>query len=159
MFTVFSLIGSTELLTAKEEGAIWRFVDAFAATPAGMWLNELDYRRKFAILWCRKMSIQNGTMGCFSLFLPGRIYIMPPASGGTEYWHEVIAPTVIHELRHAWQRKRMGWRYIISAIPGIRQFTIEKDADAVTEDAEAFCDDLAASDAVSKYEERITRPC
>ena len=49
---------------------------------------------------------------------------------------KMLLPTVVHELRHKWQRKKFGWLFWLLAIPIVRRFTIERDALALEAEAD-----------------------
>lgn len=49
----------------------------------------------------------------------------------------LIAPSAVHELRHLYQRRKLGLLiYAVLALPVLRNLTLEKDASAVAEKAE-----------------------
>ena len=56
----------------------------------------------------------------------------PPSEVLTEFWAQEICSTYIHELHHRWQFQRWGLvKYILRAIPVIRQATLERTAKAI----------------------------
>ena len=56
-------------------------------------------------------------------------------------WVISVIDTVVHELRHIWQRKKNLLLYVICCIPIIRQFTIELGAKAEQQYAREFFDE------------------
>lgn len=128
MFTIFSLRNSTPFESDERE-AILRVIDDYCRTSAGEWLRNFPYRR-FSFHWCAAMS--EDVMGAFVPAAPWTIFLMPCAENGTTFsrttWAEIMAPTAIHELRHAWQFRKCCLLYVLCSLPILRQFTLERDA-------------------------------
>ena len=141
MFNVFSLKNSTPL-TAEERRWLLRLLDGYEDCTSGQFLREFpwsicDFR------WCHSMTPDNGVMGCFSPIHPDTLYLMPQNASikpvdGRVYWLEEIFPTVIHELRHAWQFRENPVGYVLCSLPLIRQLTLERDAVREQEKARLF---------------------
>ena len=132
MFTAAKLRRS-EMPDDRDTFYLTRMLARYAATPDGFWLQSLPWR-KIHFRWCPAMRIENGVMGCFSPLFPDTVYLMPRpeedvSAGPRSYWIEQLFPTIIHELRHAWQWKRSKAGYTVCALPGIRSLTLEKDAE------------------------------
>ncbi len=70
------------------------------------------------------MNTKNGIMGSFSYLRPNDIYLIPLKNTLEDF----LLSTVIHELTHYYQFHSNKLLYPILCIPGIRQFTIEKQA-------------------------------
>lgn len=152
MFTVFDLKESTPL-ASDELRAVWRVLDDYSRTAAGAWLRGFPFRR-FELRWCPAMN--DAVMGAFLPARPRVIYLMPPADYFAELdpkifsdglarqlrdqaritWAEFITPTVIHELRHAWQFARCPWLYVLCSLPVLREYTLELDAQRIGREAE-----------------------
>lgn len=152
MFTTFSLAKSVELTDGQRE-RLMHYVTRYANTREGAWLNDFEFRA-VPIWWNYAMEPGDGILGAFS-FLTGKVYLQPEeidkiARGSA--WVELLAPTLIHELRHVWQYKRHPLWYILCCIPGLRQITLERDAWRETEPAQRFCDRLMAAEDSYKYE-------
>lgn len=146
MFTVFALAKSVPL-TDGQRDRLMHYVSRYAKTRNGLWLNDFEFRA-IALEWCYVMKPADGILGAFS-FLTGKVYLQPEeidkiARGSA--WVELLAPTLIHELRHVWQYKRNPLKYILCSIPGLRQITLERDAWRETEPAQDFCDELMAAE-------------
>ena len=151
MFTVFALAKSVPLTDGQRE-RLMHYVSRYAKTRNGLWLNDFEFRA-IKLEWCYAMKPSDGILGAFS-FLTGKVYLQPEeidkiARGSA--WVELLAPTLIHELRHVWQYKRNPLKYILCCIPGLRQITLERDAWRETEPAQDFCDELMASEDSFRY--------
>ena len=85
------------------------------------------------VAFCSKYGVENGILGSFSWQQPNTITLAPPPSEVlTEFWAQEICSTYIHELHHRWQFQRWGLvKYILRAIPVIRQATLERTAKAI----------------------------
>lgn len=151
MFTVFALAKSVPL-TDEQRERLMHYVTRYAKTRNGLWLNDFEFRA-IALEWCYSMKPADGILGAFS-FLTGKVYLQPEeidkiARGSA--WVELLAPTLIHELRHVWQYKRNPLKYILCCIPGLRQITLERDAWRETDPAQDFCDELMAAEDSFRY--------
>lgn len=151
MFTVFALAKSVPLTDGQRE-RLMHYVSRYAKTRNGLWLNDFEFRA-IKLEWCYAMKPADGVLGAFS-FLTGKVYLQPEeidkiARGSA--WAELLAPTLIHELRHVWQYKRNPLKYILCSIPGLRQITLERDAWRETEPAQDFCDELMAAEDSFRY--------
>ena len=151
MFTVFALAKSVPL-TDEQRERLMHYVTRYAKTRNGLWLNDFEFRA-IALEWCYVMKPADGILGAFS-FLTGKVYLQPEeidkiARGSA--WVELLAPTLIHELRHVWQYKRNPLKYILCCIPGLRQITLERDAWRETDPAQDFCDELMAAEDSFRY--------
>ena len=146
MFTVFSLMKSKPL---SEEEMEWlhKMLAQYSMTLSGLWLQSLPWTR-FEFRWCPAMNMDNGIMGCFSLFHPNTIYLQPYENAdfviknpsGRVHWIEEIFQTIVHELRHAHQWKLSKLEYIVCGVPGLRQITLEADAEKAGKEAQKFAD-------------------
>jgi len=140
IFTLFDLPGSYPLREG-ERFRIFRIIDAYAKLPAGMWLNEINYRA-MNLKWCPGMTPDNGVMGCFAIAV-NTIYLQPenPYEGNRDTaWIELLSNTLIHELRHVWQFRKNKLLYVLCSLPLLRDLTLERDAWAVSNAAQDFCD-------------------
>lgn len=145
MFTLFDLKKSVPL-TAEELRHLLSALRRFAATDFGRWLAPLLEPSEPAFFWNEAMK-DGPVMGCFTPLHPRAVFLKPhtqytdaPEKHGRAFWCEMIFPTVVHELRHMWQFRRHPCRYVLCALPGLRQFTLERDAKAVEDDAQRFAD-------------------
>ena len=151
MFTVFALAKSVPL-TDEQRERLMHYVTRYAKTRNGLWLNDFEFRA-IALEWCYAMKPADGILGAFS-FLTGKVYLQPEEIdkiARASAWVELLAPTLIHELRHVWQYKRNKVKYVLCCIPGLRQITLERDAWRETEPAQDFCDELMASEDSFRY--------
>lgn len=144
MFTIFSLRKS-EPLSEEELTYLRRMLAQYSLTMPGLWLQTLPWTR-FDFRWCPAMTEENGVMGCFSPLHPDTIYLQQFANAdiaiknpdGRVNWIEEIFPTVIHELCHAKQWKKSKIAYILCALPFLRPYTLEIDANTAGEQAKSF---------------------
>ena len=144
VFTAFSLRDSKPL-TDEELAWLHKMLAQYSASVQGLWLKSLPWTR-FQFRWCPAMNGDNGVIGCFSPLHPGTIFLQPFENAdiaikdpsGRVTWIEEIFPTIIHELCHAKQWKLSKIAYVICALPGLRTFTLEKDANLAGEDAREF---------------------
>lgn len=157
IFSLFDLQGSYPL-SESERSRILRYVDKFAMTSYGAWLNSTNYRG-ITLKWCPGMTTENGVIGCFAIatntiyLQPENVYDAPHGS----CWVELMAPILIHELRHVyqWRKNRLG--YIICSLPLLRQFTLERDAEKVTAYAQTFCDNVMSAGDSFRFEQERRR--
>ena len=114
----------------------------FYENHGGEWLKDFPWR-ECSFHWSGAMTDSDVLGAASSVFHD--VYLQNEATelwagSGTwnpEIWGALIAPTAIHELRHLYQRKKMGLLiYAMLALPGIRCFTLERDAAAVAGQAE-----------------------
>ncbi len=140
MFLLTKLRNNT-VLTPKEDKRIKEYVDMYAATEDGAWLKDIPYN-SFKLKWCHAMNLDNGVLGAFTSFVKNTVYLAPAEHPfilhGENVRLHTIVPTLIHELRHAWQRKKFGLFYIILTLPYIRQRALEASADKIYDKAERF---------------------
>ena len=152
MFTLFDLPESYEV-PEGERNRMLRRVKQFSELPEGEWLNAINWQA-VNLKWCCGMTQENGVMGCF-VFATNTIYLQPEdlsMPSKTSCWPELMAPTLIHELRHKWQFEHNKLLYVICCLPFLREITIEKDAEKITESAQEFCEKLDAAEASAEYE-------
>lgn len=146
MFTAFSLKNS-QPLTAEELNWLHSMLAQYSVTSSGLWLQSLPWT-KFEFRWCPAMTVENGIIGSFSPLHPDKIYLKPYENAdntmrnlpGRVDWIEQIFPTIIHELRHArqWQKSKIA--YILCALPILREFTLEVDANTAGKQAMVFAE-------------------
>ena len=154
MFTLFNLPESYDI-PENERNRMLRRVKQFSQIPEGEWLNAINWQ-SVNLKWACGMNQENGVMGCF-VFANNTIYLQPEnvyESSKYSGWAELIAPTLIHELRHKWQFERNKLLYILCCLPLLREITIEKDAWRITELAQEFCEELDAAEASAEYERK-----
>ena len=146
MFSIFKLKDSTPL-NDRESVYLMKMLQRYSVTRQGLWLQELDYR-KFQFLWCPGMLSSGGVMGCFSPLFQSCVFLLPSGEPevlpqkkydvGRCYWVEQLFPTIIHELRHAYQWEKSKFAYILFALPVIRQFTLEYGANKAQKECADF---------------------
>ena len=143
MFTAFSL-SKSEPLTAEELNWLHSMLGQYSMTMPGLWLQALPWTR-FEFRWCPAMNSDNGVIGCFSPLHPGTIFLQPFENAeyaenpdGRVHWIEQIFTTIVHELKHAQQWKKSKIAYILCALPFLREFTLEVDANGAGKDAVSF---------------------
>ena len=161
MFTVFSLKKSRSL-TAEELRYLFKMLNRYADTEAGKWLTSLLQEREPDFFWSPAME-DGDVMGCFTLLHPRAVYLKPheqtvPEMSDRIYWIELIFDTVVHELRHMWQWRFYSVFYILCALPGLRQLTLERDAKAVENDARRFAKAWTVDKDRAEYIARYGRP-
>lgn len=161
--TTFDLIVSYPV-PVKERKEFDYLLSAYAQTPQGSWLNDMAWRG-FEFKYCQKMA-ESSVMGAFVVTKPQTIFLMPESATilhdaifnakHRSAWPEIIVPTLIHELRHAWQYRRRKWLYVLCCLPVIREFTIESDAKRITREADKFFEIFNARRTAREFEERMT---
>ena len=142
MFTVLSLRNSYPL-SADQRAYLMELLDAYALTEGGSWLNYVGYK-DFAFKWCDKMNLDNGIMGAFSPLYKNTIFMLPDSNKAfqdqacSHFWVQLLFPTVVHQLRHAWQYQTMGLLYTLACLPIVRELTIQVAADLQTNAAQEW---------------------
>jgi len=95
---------------------------------------SLPYRvtpvRAVCLYWDDRMNTANGVLGSYSILHPERVCL---AAHGRRM-KELLVPVLCRELHHHWQYHTFGLLYVLACVPGLREITIERTADAV-EDA------------------------
>lgn len=147
MLTVFNLKKGRELYAA-EMAALTAQLDKYTDTPEGKWLASLNWQH-FEFRWADAMA-ETDILGAYSVFSPNVIYIQPPRlcaefnekqnSDIYTEWagYPLIVSTVVHELRHAYQHRKLGILYYIASTVGIRELLIERDAKRIEKQAHAI---------------------
>ena len=146
MFTIFSTKDSV-LLQSWEEDYLRKMLAAYSVTQNGLWLQLLPWTR-FKFKWCHAMTGDNGVMGCFTPLHPDTIFLQPYANAefeikdpsGRSNWIDYLFPTIIHELCHARQWQQVKIFYIICSLPGLRELTLEADANRAQKASQPFTD-------------------
>ena len=141
MFTIF-LIGKSETATDEELNCIHNMLAEYSNTDAGLWMQALPWTR-FEFRWCPEMNLNNGILGCFTPLHPNSIFLQRFGNtmknpDGRIFWIEQMFPTIIHELRHAFQWKKSKILYLLCSLPVIREYTLEKDAKREEGNAEKY---------------------
>lgn len=159
MFTVFSLRQKyNREVSYHEKQEFFKILESFSQTQDGKFLNEILYRG-FKIYWCKKMTPSSGILGAFSPWLGKKIFLMPHKfiipSNSESTWVPIIAPVLVHEMRHAWQFRKFKWLYILCCLPIVRLLTLELDADRITKKAERFCEQRNKIKAAADFAERM----
>ena len=159
---VFSLKNSRPF-SEREAAYLGEFLKEYARTGVGQWINDLPWR-EFEFRWVPGIR-GSDILGAFTPIHPQTIYLadhdIDPDfylnRGVRPYWIEHYLPTVCHELRHALQFSRNPVLYAVCSLPGIRQLTLERDADRVTEDADPIADEFAKLGAARDFEKTRKR--
>ncbi len=135
MFTTFKLNNSTKI-EDRQVDKLHKLLDLYADSTRGKWINEINYK-EYILYWCHSMTTENGVMGAFSPHKGKRVYLLPPTHStnnqSKDFWCTLIASTLVHELRHAWQYQNNKILYVICCLPILRNFTLERDADNITD--------------------------
>lgn len=157
MFNTFSLLNNRPL-TEDQKRQFHELLEVYSHSKQGQWISEIPFHQ-FEIRWCDKMTIDSGIMGAFVPWFGRKVFLMPSSSpaikGVPDSWPEQIVPTLVHELRHAWQFRKYNFLYILCCLPGLREITLEKDAWRITEEAEKFFNKLSVERAQKRYRRRI----
>ena len=99
------------------------FLEELRKYPMLDFIGDLDLA-KISFYWCKDMNTQNGILGAFSPWRPNKIFLMDMSSVRI-----LLFPTVVHELRHMWQRKKYGWLlYMFLSFYLWRNYTLERSA-------------------------------
>lgn len=147
MFTIRKLKNSRDI-DKQVVDSIHNMLSVYEMTQDGKWLMQLDWRTmKFK--WCDAMA-DSDVLGAYSMFNKDTLYLQPPriydCAKCTESfktavelaWVASIMSLVVHELRHAYQHKKLGWAYCLLQTVGIRELTLERDADKAEKSADTF---------------------
>ena len=118
MFTIRKLKNSRDI-DKQVVDSIHNMLSVYEMTQDGKWLMQLDWRTmKFK--WCDDMA-DSDVLGAYSIFNKDTLYLQPPCiydcAKCTESfktavelaWVASIMSIVVHELRHAYQHKKLGW--------------------------------------------------
>ena len=144
MLTVFNLKKGREFY-ASEMAAMTAEIAKYAENPSGQWLASMNWQR-FEYRWADAMR-DSDILGAYSCFSKNRIYVCPPTRylcatekqiAALYTYHasqSLIVQTIIHELRHAYQHRKLRALYYIASIVGIREFLIERDARRIENEA------------------------
>ena len=155
MFTTFSLIKSYPVPQVDRNAMLW-YLRKYADTKSGMWLKTINYSMlEYKYCW----GMRGGIMGAWLSLCKNKIFLMPeyadtdpmeffanpivrsvnvhPAT--LSNWASLIVSTAVHELRHKYQRRRMGIiLYTICTLPGLREITLERDANIIWKQCDPF---------------------
>ena len=155
MFTSLSLLKSYPVPQVDRNAMLW-YLRRYADTAAGMWLKTIHYSAmEYKYCW----GMRGGIMGAWLSLLKNRVYLMPEYAdadpmeffanpiGRTDNthpaalsnWAALIVSTAVHELRHKYQRRRLGVvLYTLCTLPGLRAITLERDAHRIWKHCEPF---------------------
>ena len=144
ILTAFHLYFTRRELTVMDLNKLMGELSKYANASIGDWLNDIDYRG-LKYYWCMAMK-DTDVLGA-RLPFGNSIYIQPSPNeiyGTDTFWLEMIVPIVLHELRHVWQKRKLGVvQYLIKNLAayfpkGYEKSELEKDAFAIEEQAEDF---------------------
>ena len=155
MFTSLSLLKSYPVPQVDRNAMLW-YLRQYADTEAGLWLKTINYSAiEYKYCW----GMRGGIMGAWLSLCKNKVYLMPEYADadpmeffacpvGTmitahpaalSNWAALIVSTAVHELRHKYQRRRMGViLYTICMLPGLREITLERDAHEIWQQCEPF---------------------
>ncbi|MDD5697665.1 MAG: hypothetical protein PHH77_03525 [Victivallaceae bacterium] len=156
MFTSFSL-SKNRPLTEEQKHRFHELLEVYSHSRQGQWLSDIPFHQ-FEIRWCDAMTPDSGVMGAFVPWLGRKVFLMPTEppliKGMADPWPEQIAPTLVHELRHAWQYQKYKILYIFCCLPGLREITLERDAWKITNDAQRFFSECEKTRCAAKFAAR-----
>lgn len=175
MFTSFSLFKSYPIPDVDHRALLW-FLSKYEQTPDGIWMKTLNWREvQFKYCW----AMTNGIMGAWLAVLRKNVYLAPEYAGqdpveffkspilkpimksqpaSLSFWAGLISSTAVHELRHKYQRKRLGLvLYMLCTLPVLRQFTLEREASEIAKSTVAFFDAYMSAVAQNEFEIFITK--
>lgn len=141
MFTIFHAKITRYPLMPVQKNILFKWISHYES-HGGPWLGKFPWR-ECRFYWSDAMA-QSDVLGAASSF-SGDVYLQNEATDswaasgkwGPEIWGALIAPSAVHELRHLYQRRKLGLLiYAVLALPVLRNLTLEKDASAVAEKAE-----------------------
>lgn len=130
MITIFNATKNTYPLTDEQRSELLRSIAEYSKTNDGKWLNDIDYSG-LEYLW--KSDLENTDVQAIRPLF-GKKIILQPNENNTVFWAQIMASPAIHELRHIYQRKRLGLLVYcllapIGRIPGLAEKApLEKDA-------------------------------
>jgi len=152
MFNTFSLRKNRKL-SDEQKQQFHKLLDIYSHSKHGQWISEIPFHQ-FEIRWCDAMTINSGIMGAYVPWFGRKVFLMPSEppliKNMSDPWPELIMPTLVHELRHAWQYQKNKILYVICCLPGLRQITLERDAWKITEHANKFFSDYEKRCCASK---------
>ena len=141
MFTIFHAKITRYPLMPVQKNILFKWISHYES-HGGSWLGKFPWR-ECRFYWSDAMA-QSDVLGAASSF-SGDVYLQNEATDSwtasgkwdPEIWGALIAPSAVHELRHLYQRRKLGLLiYAVLALPVLRNLTLEKDASAVAEKAE-----------------------
>ena len=130
MITIFNTMKNTTPLTPEQRSELIRCIALYSGTTSGSWLNDVDYD---TVEYYWKEDIRNSDVMAIRP-LTGNKIILQPEGNNSKIWIQVIAAAAIHELRHVYQKAKLGCvPYCLLApwgrIPGLNEIApLEKDA-------------------------------
>jgi len=145
MFTLFNLLNS-EKVTDTEREKILYYINKYKETNNSNWLNSLDLS-KINFYWCKDITDENNVLGAWNPLFYNDIYVKSidksKLNGNKfndqlvyDFHFGLIIPTIFHELYHKYQCKKYTLPiYALLAIPLWREYTIEKSAYKISDNA------------------------
>ncbi len=101
---IFQLTKNAHELTPEQLAVLFSHIEQYSNTSNGAWLNDIDYK-SMTYKWSPAM--ENSDIMAAKPLL-GKGVLCRPNGKNPDYWVSLIAPSVIHELRHTWQIKKHG---------------------------------------------------
>ena len=159
-------LAASRPLTAPERRYLFAALEQMEKRPEGAFLRGIPWRL-YQYRWCDALLERPAgaaaalagfpdVMGAFDV-KGGRIFLQP--SENEQYgvsgraWCWLIAATAVHELRHAYQRLRLGWLpYALLALPGVRELTREPPARRAGAAAEKLVEEIDAAVSAMEFE-------
>lgn len=145
MFTLFNLLNSNQV-TETERDMIFSYINKYKESSYGNWLNNLNLSN-IKFYWCNDMTDQNNILGAWNPLFYNDIYVKSidksKLNGNKfndqlvyDFHFGLIIPTILHELYHKYQCKKYTLPiYALLAIPLWREYTIEKSAYKISDNA------------------------
>lgn len=130
MITALNIGKGAKTFTNEQHTELVRCIYIYQESPDGSWLKDVPYNI-YTYKW--QPSFEGTDVMAGVPLLGDSIYVQPNGSNPT-YWIQLIAPAIIHELRHKWQKKKYGTLVysllsVISKIPCLYEVApLEKDA-------------------------------
>lgn len=130
MITIFNAHKNTTPLAPEQRTELIRCIYLYSNTEDGSWLKSVDYDN-IEYMW--KEDIKGSDVMAIRP-LTGNSIILQPNAFNNKIWVQCIASAAIHELRHIYQKAKMGWlTYCLLApigrLPGLNEIApLEKDA-------------------------------
>lgn len=130
MITALNIGKGAKPFTEDQLNELIRCISIYQQSPEGSWLNDVPYKN-YSYKW--QPAFEGADVMAGVPLLGDSIYVQPNGNNPT-YWVQIIAPAIIHELRHKWQKQKYGTLVysllaVLSKIPCLYEAApLEKDA-------------------------------
>ena len=109
---IFQITNGATKFTEDQMAVLMDILHRYSQTDDGKWLQEIDYTN-MTYKWSPAM--ENSYVMAACPLVGQSIYTMPKGDS-PGYWVMLVAPAIVHELRHMWQKKQGIIKYIICSV-------------------------------------------